>query len=80
MTNAWSKLTPDDVKLGACEVGRVSLLGGEPPIRIIPKLSQPGDLPDSVTVSIKISEGIKESYNKFVGGSAEEALRHVLLF
>ncbi len=31
-------------------------------------------------MTIKLAEGIKENYNKFSGGMAEEALHHVMQF
>ncbi len=55
-------------------------LGSEPPIRIIPKLSKDGDLPNQVSMSIKITASVKDSYNKFISGTSEEALFHMLLF
>ncbi len=78
--SVWSKLTPANIKLEHYELGQVVKLGGEPPICVIPKISKAGDLLDQVSVTIKISDDAKESFQKFVGRTAEKDLCHVLLF
>ncbi len=60
-------------------LGQVIKLNREPPIHVIPKLLKHRDLTEKGSMSIKISEGLKKTYNKFVGRTTEEALQNVLL-
>ena len=78
MSSPWTTHIPAACKVQWLEQGSVDQMGGPPPIRIIPVQTSKSKAKSSV--SIKITNGVKQEITKFAGGSCEEALRHVQLF
>ena len=74
------KLTlPDGLKAGDCERGKIDALGGPPPIRFVPELTERDSDAKVATCTFKLADEGKDTYAKFDGGTSEEALLHVQL-
>ena len=54
-------------------------LGGIPPIWLVPQVHDPVEMAEA-TVTIKLTDKAKDTCVKFLGGSAEHAVRNVKLF
>ena len=80
MTSVWTDVVPSTMKREACERYPVYKLGGAPPLRFVPEVSEKHDGEEKATVTLKVSEVAKDTYQKFLGGTAEEAVRHVKRF
>ncbi len=76
-STAWTKHIPPGNKLEMCERQNVNRLGGPPPIRIVGVETNSNDKTGVETVSIKLNGGTKHTAPKFMGGSPEEAVRHI---
>ena len=82
MATAWVNHIPDNIQLSQLERGQVDRLGGAPPVRIIPECKSKTEVESSKTdtVTIKLNGEAKQTFARFNGGTAEEALRHVRVF
>ena len=82
MATTWVNHIPDNIQLSQLERGQVDRLGGTPPVRIIPERKSKTDVESSKTdtVTIKLNGEAKQTFARFNGGTAKEALRHVRVF
>ena len=82
MATTWVNHIPDNIQLSQPERGNVDCLNGAPPIQIIPERKSKLEVESSKmdTVTIKLNGEAKQSFARFGGGTAEEALRHVCVF
>ena len=80
MATPWTTHLPDGAKLADYERGQVERLGGPPPIRIVPKTPSEQESKTRPTVSIKFTDTYKDTVMKFVGGTAEAAIKHIRAF
>ncbi len=78
MASPWTTHIPADCEVQWLEQGSVDQMGGPPLIRIVTVQTSKSKLKS--TMSIKITNGVKQEITKFSGGSCEKALRHVQLF
>ena len=78
----WTSIFKASVRQKHCERGNIEKLGGAPPIRMVcpPSTEALEDTRKPVTVTIKITETVKDTFTKFFDGNAEDALRHVNVF
>ena len=77
MASVWTDVIPPGIKRDACERYPVNRLGGAPPLRFIAEVTEELDDSKVATVTLKFSDVAKDTYPKFAGGTAEEAVRHV---
>ena len=70
---------PEGLKTGDCERGNVAALGGPPPIRFVPELTEHDSDAKVATCTFKLADEGKDTYAKFDGGTSEEAVLHVQL-
>ena len=77
MTSVWTDVIPPGIKRDACERYPVNRLGGAPPLRFVAEVTENAEDTKVATVTLKFSEVAKDTYPKFAGGTAEEAVRHV---
>lgn len=80
MAEKWALQFPSSVKQSDGEKGDVAKIGGAPPVHLVPKLRKREEGESPPSVSIKLSEVLKDTYPKFDGGEPEDALRHILTF
>ena len=73
---------PSSLSAKDCERGNVAALGGDPPIRFVPDLSEEKADPSgkAETCTIKLVGDSKDTYEKYNGGKPEEAIIHLRLF
>ena len=76
--NHWKSVLPEGVNLKEFERGDVTKLGGTPPIRVVPDLAAKEK--SAPTFTQKLSDNVKETFQKFAGGTVEDACRHVIQY
>ena len=74
----WARALPADAKTADYERGNIAALGGPPCIRFVPDLEKDAAKKPQ-TFQLRIGGG-KADYTKFAGGTAKDAVLHLLRF